>query len=193
MWAMQVAAAGTLLTTLVLASCGNSGSGASVDEPVSTSGPGSSTGSEATVTVRPCVVFTLEEVEAMVGVPVTAGPNPHSGTSGCKWTAEQQEEGSRSSHIVDLQVHDLSRPLDEMLTLDGQPQPVDGLGDEALVEVSSSGFPAVMAGYRDAARAVTLRYEVQSTGSTTFDPRDDPDVVVATLRDLSTKVAQTTD
>lgn len=190
MWATQVVAAGALAGTLVLASCGNGGSGATVDEPVSTEGTDPA-GTGAEQTVRPCFVFTQEEVEAMVGSPITAGPNPHGGASGCEWTAEVVGEGdARASHLVDLQVHDVTVPLEEVLTLDGEPTSVDGLGDQALVETSATGSPAVMAGYRDADRVVTLRYQVQGVGPSTADPRDDPNTVVDTLRMLADKIAQ---
>ena len=189
MWAKQVAVAGTLVTTLVLASCGNSGNGASPDETTSTDGEGPSAESPPE-TVRPCVIFTLQEVEALVGSPVTAGPNPHGGTSGCEWTAEvPSESGDVATHVVDLQVHDTGTPLDELLTLDGTPAAVPALGDEALVETSASGFPAVMAGYRDPDRSVTLLYQVQAVGAGTIDPRDDPAPVVAALTMLQGKIA----
>jgi len=198
MWATQVVAAGALAGAVVLAGCGNGGSGASVDEPVSTEGTDGTDGTDgsnpaggAASTVRPCVVVSLEDVEAMVGAPVTAGPNPHDGGRGCEWTAEVPgDDGARESHLVDLQVHDPTAPLEEVLTLDGQPTAVDGLGEQALLETSSAGFPAVMVAYRDADRVVSLRYQVQGVGASTLDPREDPTPVVDTLRTLASELAQ---
>ena len=189
MWAMQAAATATVLATFVLASCGNSGSGASLDEPVSTTGAGPSTA--ASETVRPCFIFTLDEVEAMVGSPVTAGPNPHSGSTGCEWTAEVIDEtNGRQTYLIDLRVHDADTSLAAALTLEGEPTAVPELGEEGLVETSTDGFPAVMAGYRDVDRVVTLLYEVQAVGADTVDPRDDPGLVVDTLKMLQDKIAQ---
>lgn len=181
---------GVLAATLVLASCGNGGGGATVDEPVSTEGTDTA-GSGAEQTVRPCIVFTLEEAEAMAGSPITDGPSSYGGTSGCQWTSEVvTEDDGRESRMVDLQLHDVAVTLEEVLTLDGEPTPVDGLGEQALVEVSATGRPAVMAGYRDADRVVTLLYEVQGAGASTVDPRDDPNKVVDALRTLADRIAQ---
>jgi hypothetical protein len=190
MWATQVVAAGALAGTIVLASCGNSGNGATADEPVSTEDTGPA-GDGAAPTVRPCLVLPLEEVEALVGAAVTAGPSPHSGSTGCEWTAEVVgDDDSRESRLVDLQVLDVATALDEALTLDGQPTDVEGLGDQALLETSNTGPPAVMVAYRDAERVVSLRYEVQGVGTAMVDPREDPDSVVDTLRTLATSIAQ---
>lgn len=190
MWATQVVAAGALAGTIVLASCGNSGNGATADEPVPTEGS-EPAGGGATPTVRPCLVLPLDQVEALVGAPVTAGPNPHTSGNGCEWTAEVVGDGdARESRLVDLQMHDVASDLEGVLTLDGQPTEVEGLGDQALLETSTSGPPAVMVAYRDPERVVSLRYEVQGLGTTLVDPREDPDPVVEALRTLATEIAQ---
>lgn len=190
MWATQVVAAGALAGTLVLASCGNSGNGAT-DEPVSTEDTGPAGDDGAPPTVRPCLVLPLEEVEALVGAAVTAGPDPHTGGSGCEWTAEVVGDGdARESRLVDLQVHDVATALEDVLALDGQPTSVEGVGEQALLETSATGPPAVMVAYRDAERVVSLRYQVQGLGATVVDPREDPDPVVDTLRTVASAIAQ---
>ena len=190
MWAMQAAAAVTVLSTVVMASCGNTGSGGATEEPVATGSPGPSADA-AGARVRPCTIFTVEEVEGLVGSPVTAGPTPSNGGNGCEWTAEitDDETGSQASHIVELLVRDPGTALDQALSIEGDVAPVEGLGDEALVETSTSSFPAVMAGYRDAERVVTLLYQVQAVGTTDADPRTRKDAVVEALRTVQEAIA----
>ena len=180
------------LATVLSAACGNGGGGAVVDEPVSTEGPGSA-GTEAAgdTTVRPCFVLTQAEVEALLGAPITAGPNPYGGTGGCGWVAQVEDEDKDISdtRTVDLQVHEAATSLEEVLTLDGQPSTVPDLGEQALVETSSSGPPAVMVAFRTGQRVVSLRYQVESMGTATLDPRSDPAPVLDTARALAGHLA----
>jgi hypothetical protein len=190
---MQAAAAVTVLSTVVLASCGNSGSGGATEEPVATGSPDASADT-AGARVRACTIVAVEEVEDLVGSPVTAGPTPSDAGAGCEWTAEvvNEETGSRASHLVELLVRDPGTALDQALTIEGATTPVAGLGDEALVETSTASFPAVMAGYRDADRVVTLLYQVQAEGTVDTDPRTRKDAVVEVLRSLQEKIAAST-
>jgi len=189
---MQAAAAVTVLSTVVMASCGSSGGGVTAD-PVATGSPDASADA-AGARVRACTIFALEEVEGLVGSPVTAGPTPSDSGAGCEWTSEviNEETGSRASYLVELLVRDPGTALDQALTIEGEATPIAGLGDEALVETSTADFPAVMAGYRDADRVVTLLYQVQAEGTVDTDPRTRKDAVVEVLRSLQEKIAAST-
>lgn len=189
MWAMQAAVMATLLgAATVVAGCGDSGSGGSADEPVSTSGPATTVAAGSGI--RACTLLSLEEVEALAGSPVTAGPTPNNGRDGCEWTAEVVDDaGVRGSHVVDLQLQSPSVALAQALTIDGEPAPVEGLGDEAAIEQSTANVPGVMAGYRDQDRVVTLRYQAQEITSGVLDPRSRADALVETLRIVSTRTS----
>jgi len=189
MRARQMAGAVTVLATVVMASCGGNGGGGATEEPVAT-GP-SSAAEPAAARIRACTIVTIDEVEALVGAPVTAGPTPNNAGDGCEWTAEvvDDETRSRASHIVGLLLRDPGTALDQALSIEGDVAPVPGLGEEALVETSTSGFPAVMAGYRDAERVVTLQYHVKAEGTFDTDPRTRRDEVVEVLRSLQERIA----
>jgi hypothetical protein len=188
MWAMQAVAAATLLTAAtVAASCGSSGSSGSVDEPVETLGtsPSDDTGAD----IRACTLLTLEEIEGLTGSPVTAGPTPNNGRDGCEWTTEIVDEGARGSHVLELQLQDPATPLDQAMSMEGVTTPVEELGDEALVESSTTNIPGVMAGYRDAQRVVTLLYRSQEVSSGDLDPRTRSDDLVELLRLVHTRTS----
>jgi len=189
---MQAAAMATLLgTATVVAGCGNTGSSGSVDEPVSTSGP--ATTEDAGSGIRACTLLSLDEVEALAGSAVTAGPTTNNGRDGCGWTAEVVEDGARSSHVIDLQLQGPSVTLDQALTIEGEPAPVEGLGDEAAIEQSTANVLGVMAGYRDEERVVTLLlYQAQEITSGAVDPRSRADALVETLRIVHTRLSTPT-
>lgn len=190
MWAMDGAAGAALVTAVLLVTgCGNNGSSGAEDDPVSTRDGETSTG-PAPERVRPCHVAQIADIEALVEVTVTAGPNPTNAGDGCEWRAEVAGEGDeRSSNVVDLQVQDPSVALADALVVEGTPTPVEGFGTEALVEVSTAGLPAVMVGYRDTERVVTLRYEVQSAVGGVTDPRTRADQAVELLRIVRQRIA----
>ena len=170
----------------VVAGCGNSGSSGASDEPVATSGPATTVAAGSGI--RACTLLTLEEIEDLAGSPVTAGPTPNNGRDGCEWTAEVVDDaGVRGSHVIDLQLQDPATALDQALTIEGEPAPIEGLGDEAAIEQTTVNIPGVMAGYRDAQRVVTLLYQAQEITSGALDPRSRADALVETLRIVQTR------
>lgn len=154
------AAAGGLVASLavvvVAVGCGGGGAGTDGDDAMAP---------EGAPTPPTCDLITVEEVQALVGHPVTRGPEKTGAT--CEWTAETTSGGIgaiHASHWVELRVVDPPDvPVDGLMNSTyGDPEPLPGLGDEALLVVTGPNtLPAVQAAYRDADRMVSLTYEAR--------------------------------
>lgn len=135
--------------------------------------------------VDSCDLVTVDEVSGLIGAAVTMGPDGNGGT--CRWMADTANGIGiiPGQHWVELTT--LEPPvstLEAMLHgVDGEPEPVTDLGDEAqlVLNDSTAVSPAVIAGYIDDDRIVTLKYEVQLTDAE-VDLQPHADVLIDLLR-----------
>jgi hypothetical protein len=135
-----------------------------------------------------CDLLTTEEVSALFGSPAELVPGeagPIEVASTCIWQAEVGEEATPTLYQLRLSVYEGGERFDSNLW-GGNPETVDGLGDEAFL-VRSGGTLGTTAGYRTGARSVFLSYAILLNPDAP-DPEAQADEVVELLRTVDRRL-----
>jgi hypothetical protein len=133
-------------------------------------------------------LVTADEATALFGgaqATLDGGAEPATGAL-CAWEAEEPSTDGGllpTTHLLQLQVHD-GRAFYDPATWGDDPQPVDGVGDEAFVLGDGIGGGPV-AGYRDGETVVFVSYSIVTGGRDATEARDD---LVALLRGIADRL-----
>ncbi|HKA84038.1 MAG TPA: DUF3558 family protein [Acidimicrobiales bacterium] len=184
-----------LVASLALAAC--SGGGGGDDDAADTGGTTTSAASGTTEAAAgggaanespACRLLTADEVGELFGQPASVVPSGQDvpvagGSESCLWEAST-DGGSPTIYQLQLSVFIGSDAFDPEAWGE-DPEPVDGLGDEAFLV--RSGVLGTTAGYRTGDRAVFLSYAIPF-GEDAPDSADQADDVVELLRTVDERL-----
>ena len=188
------ALAGLVLAAALVAGCGGDGDGDSGDgggpttEDTGDDGGDTATGEGERATSRACGLLTTDEVSELFGEPAEVVPGEagvDDVASNCLWQAEVGDADAPTLYQLELSVYGGGEPLDSSLW-GGEPEPLDGPGDEAFV-VRSDATGGTTAGFREDGTAVLLRYGIL-LGEDAPDPSTQSDEVVGLLEDVAERL-----
>lgn len=182
---------GLALTAALVAGCGGDGdggdTGGSTTEDTGDGGD-TATGEGDGATSRACGLLTTDEVGELFGEPAEVVPGEagvDDVASNCLWQAEVGDADAPTLYQLELSVYGGGEPLDSSLW-GGEPEPLDGPGDEAFV-VRSDATGGTTAGFREDGTAVLLRYGIL-LGEDAPDPSTQSDEVVGLLEDVAERL-----
>ena len=186
---MRGALAGLALAAALVAGCGGDGDGGDArGSTTEDAGDGGDTATGEGATSRACGLLTTAEVGELFGEPaqvVPGEPGVDDVASNCLWQAEVGDADAPTLYQLQLSVYEGGEPLDSSLW-GGEPEPLDGPGDDAFV-VRSDATGGTTAGFREDGTAVLLRYGIL-LGEDAPDASAQSDEVVGLLEDVAERL-----
>jgi hypothetical protein len=178
-----------LAASLALAACSGGGDGGDQASSATSASGTSETGGDAANEARACRLLTTDEVGDLFGEPASVVPADQGvpvagGSETCLWEASADDGQSPTIYQLQLSVFTGSDAFDPQAWGE-DPEPVEGLGDEAFLV--RSGVLGTTAGYRVGDRSVFLSYAIP-LGEDAPDSAEQADEVVELLRTVETRL-----
>jgi hypothetical protein len=178
-----------LAASLALAACSGGGDGGHQASSATSASGTSETGDDAANESRACQLLTTDEVGDLFGEPASVVPADQGvpvagGSETCLWEASADDGQSPTIYQLQLSVFTGSDAFDPQAWGE-DPEPVEGLGDEAFLV--RSGVLGTTAGYRVGDRSVFLSYAIP-LGEDAPDSAEQADEVVELLRTVETRL-----